>query len=357
MNKKAKCKVCGYQVNYNGTHLPELWKHWKVHSPEELTNHGYKICEICGEIRCGSIGLMTHIRKTHKIDKYEYAKKFNIEGYVGRCEFCGDEFEIDIGRRCDHKRQRAILMTCKQKECMRKARSITYKNNTGYDNPGKNPVVKKKISKIVSSQESQNKEKRTCMERYGFEYPTQVPEFKEKIRQTCLKKYGVEWAMYNPIIKQKAIDGFARSGFRPDFNSSKREKEFKEFLTKLDIKFTVKKIYGSFVDICIELENSHKLIIMIDGEYWHNLDSCGRKIKSIYEVKNERDSNRLAKFMKDQLFNIDCEKDKSLTLIRIEEGNLKKFFKYGEPFGFYYACGDVGVIDDFMKKINKELVK
>ena len=42
------------------------------------------------------------------------------------------------------------------------------------------------------TKESNEKRKRTCMERYGIENPFQSEEFKEKMRQTWFKKYGVK---------------------------------------------------------------------------------------------------------------------------------------------------------------------
>ena len=45
--------------------------------------------------------------------------------------------------------------------------------------------------------------KQTCQKKYGFDYNTQVPEFKEKIKKTNIEKYGVENVYQSEEIKDK----------------------------------------------------------------------------------------------------------------------------------------------------------
>ena len=48
--------------------------------------------------------------------------------------------------------------------------------------------------------------KDTCLERYGFNCPSQSEEIKQKMKDTCLERYGVENASQSEEIKQKMKD-------------------------------------------------------------------------------------------------------------------------------------------------------
>jgi len=161
---------------------------------------------------------------------------------------------------------------------------------------------------------------------------------------------GVPDVMMNEEIKRKAI-----SHYKPNtaFCSSKVEKKFGELLDNVGIKHKVRKIFENYVDFCIEVESGHRLIIMVDGEYWHNLDGDPTKkpLKTIFEASGDRDFGRLAKFFKDKLFNLECKNDRNISLLRFKTSDIKRSLSNKEPPGFYYACGDIAIIDDFMKKL------
>jgi G:T-mismatch repair DNA endonuclease (very short patch repair protein) len=181
--------------------------------------------------------------------------------------------------------------------------------------------------------------------------PLNNPENTIKRNQALINKYGTA----NPMEVPGAKENWRKSiVMHPHFNASKPEIQLKKTLSDLGIEFKTKRIYENYVDACVFLENGDRLVVMVDGEYWHNLVGM-RKLNSIYEAKKDVDFMRLAKQLKDQLFNMDCEKDRKIHLIRIKADCISDFINGKESLGFYYACGDVGVIDDFMKKINKEL--
>lgn len=404
MNKKLICRICNYQTNTSHNPYGELWEHWKSHNKEELNNNGYKICEICGEIRDGSGGLMTHVWRAHKITKFEYAKKFNIKGYVDICKFCGKEYQLQKPIVLVNRQKNKIPSNCGREKCAKEAQHEAYENRTGYKHPMQNPEVKEKWNKIqikkwgglswlcdknkreeyyqenlskygykmpLCSNKSHEKSKQLLIEKYGVDNPINVPGAREKkentinkigrteyykkiiknIEQTSLQRYGATNAMKNSTIKQKSIDN---QNFKPEFNRSKTENKFKEILDKLGIEHKIRKIFGNYVDFCIELENNHKLIIMIDGEYWHNLNGNPQKkpLKTIYEAKGDRDFGRLAKFLKDKLFNLQCYEDRNVTLLRFKTSDIEKFAEEGGVFGFYHTCGDINIVYDFMQKIN-----
>jgi hypothetical protein len=361
-------------------------------------------CELCGE---EFAGLMAHVAKIHKMGQYEYAKKFNVDGYFGVCKFCGKEFEITRGHRSKHKRNPLVPPNCGQKECARKAQYESCEKKYGNKYPMKNSQIRQRWEQIqmekwgglswlcneekrneyynknlrelghkapLNSKESRQKGKETCVEKYGVDnplssvmwrakglttlkrkyninHPFERSEFLEKSRQTCMRKFGATNAMKNEIIKQKVMNN---QNFKPEFNRSKIENEFKKILDNMEIRYYTKKICENFVDFCIELEDNNRLIIMVDGEYWHNLKNKNihkKALDTIYEAKGDRDFGRLAKQMKDGLFNSDCEKDRSITLLRFKTGDIKKYLG-GDILGFYRACGDVSIIDSFMTKIN-----
>jgi hypothetical protein len=68
-------------------------------------------------------------------------------------------------------------------------------NKFGVDNPFKS-------SEII------NKIKKTNLEKYGFENPLQNKNIKNKAKQTCFKNYGVEYSMKSEIVKNKAKNTF-----------------------------------------------------------------------------------------------------------------------------------------------------
>jgi hypothetical protein len=60
------------------------------------------------------------------------------------------------------------------------------------------PCAKKSI-------ESQERSKKTCLERYGVEYPTQAKVVQDKTKNTCLARYGVEYANQAKVNSDKIL--------------------------------------------------------------------------------------------------------------------------------------------------------
>jgi hypothetical protein len=52
--------------------------------------------------------------------------------------------------------------------------------------------------------ESKEKKKQSCLEKYGVENVMQSPQVKEKSKETCLENWGVENVMQSPIVKEKS---------------------------------------------------------------------------------------------------------------------------------------------------------
>ena len=75
----------------------------------------------------------------------------------------------------------------------------------GVENPYQIPEVINKIAKINKEKinESLEKQRKTCLLKYGTEYYMQTNKFKEQSKITSLNKYGVEHPMKAEIIKEK----------------------------------------------------------------------------------------------------------------------------------------------------------
>lgn len=93
-----------------------------------------------------------------------------------KCDYCGEIFKrtkrsILAGRKVIEKE------SCNSKKCAQSKREESQIKLYGVKNFG-------------GSKESLEKHKKTCLERYGVESTSSLPEIKEKIKNTNLKKYG-----------------------------------------------------------------------------------------------------------------------------------------------------------------------
>lgn len=84
----------------------------------------------------------------------------------------------------------------------------------------------------TSSPITQEKMKRTNLERYGCEHTLSVKEFRDKGKETCLKKYGVEFASESPIVKEKAKATFMK---RYGVKAYSCTDEYKQKMARFDV--------------------------------------------------------------------------------------------------------------------------
>ena len=59
------------------------------------------------------------------------------------------------------------------------------------------------VENSLQAKEIQEKVKQTCLEKYGVEHPSQSKEIQEKYKQTCFKKYGVENPLQSKEVQEK----------------------------------------------------------------------------------------------------------------------------------------------------------
>ncbi len=82
---------------------------------------------------------------------------------------------------------------------------------------------------IEKRKEIQDKKIKTCLNRYGFEYGTQVPYIKEKTKQTCLEKYGCEYSLQNLEVREKGKQtSLEKYGFEYPNQSPERKEKYKQ---------------------------------------------------------------------------------------------------------------------------------
>jgi len=138
-------------------------------------------CKICNK-SYKQVG--SHI-KQHQITSEEYYCKYlKKDDTESQCKLCGVKTEYldsNIGYR---------------KYCSRKCQVSDPKR-----------VIKIKQTKLEKyGDENYNnieKNKQTCLNRYGVEYSTQISQMKENSKKTLLRKYGVDNASKSDYIKEK----------------------------------------------------------------------------------------------------------------------------------------------------------
>ena len=122
-------------------------------------------------------------------------------------------------------------------------------NKYGVDNPSKVPEIKEKkiktsfihygVDNPYKSNKIKEKIKQTCLEKYGVEYPTQNKEIYNKIKQTCLRKYGVEHVLQSNIFKEKFINTcLIKYGASNNLKLDKIKEKIKQtYLNKYGVKY------------------------------------------------------------------------------------------------------------------------
>lgn len=124
-----------------------------------------------------------------------------------------------------------------------------------------------KINSLSKGTTSYKKRNRTIKKRYGVKNVFQLESVKNKSKKTLIKKYGVTSPIYLPTYErnhgrkskiQKKIEAIL----------SLNKIEFKSEVTNKFGKFNKKlnRFYSPIVDILLE---SKKIVIEINGDYWH----------------------------------------------------------------------------------------
>lgn len=144
------------------------------------------------------------------------------------------------------------------------------------------------------------KSQNTCLKKYGYINPSQVPEFKQKKEETCLKNYGVlnpaqsecirlkqcgtmienygvPYALQSPICREKMYNTMTQNGTKP--HSSKQEMEIYNLLLNIYPNIIHSYQVDEWVfDIYLEI-NGVKIDIECDGIHWHPLGNLRDRVR------------------------------------------------------------------------------
>ncbi len=124
-------------------------------------------CKICNKQYINYYkGLSSHIRETHKIKSKDYYDIYLKQSNEGICKTCGNPTNFR-------------------------------KLSIGYSKFCSNP----KCPQL--HKDTQNKIRKTCLNKYGTEYASQSTEIKDKIKNTNLIRYGVSNVYASKEIRNK----------------------------------------------------------------------------------------------------------------------------------------------------------
>lgn len=168
---------------------------------------GKNICKICGK-EVNNVGV--HVSKAHSIKSKDYYDKFYKKNKDGICCSCGCEtkfISIDKGY---NKYCRKCRMNSEETKNKRKNTCL---EKYGFDNAAKSKQVQDKmksttykrygVENVFSSDEIKEKIKKSNLDKYGTEYASKSEQVKNKIKATNLEKYGCECVLKNSEIKDR----------------------------------------------------------------------------------------------------------------------------------------------------------
>ena len=183
------------------------------------------------------------------------------EGYteIPKCPICGNPRSLSRQGRhllgtCGDKKCAFSYMVLKNKEnhggvfstadpiCREKSKK-TCIEKYGTEYPSQNTLIKEKTAATnlnkygtsvpVNSPELHDIMVENCIRKYGVKSYSQTEEFKEKYKNTCLARYGVKHAFMAPNIKNKIREKMIKTY---GVNSFAKTECFKKFMTELHSK-------------------------------------------------------------------------------------------------------------------------
>jgi hypothetical protein len=250
---------------YNGiTEIPLC----KCGKPVKFHGYKYGFAKFCCQSCAGSDENVQEKLKDTLIERYgtNYREKIIQKGIMTKLEVYGDSHYNNIEKQ---------KQTCLEKY--------------GVDNPMKNTSIQEKSKqtclekygneyylssdKFLTKKDSYiKKAKQTCLEKYGGDNCMSNPEVKEKVKQTCLEKYGVEWNCMRPEAKNSK-----------NYHSKPNE-IFAELLQNQNISFD-REFYlnGKLYDFKV-----NNLLIEINPSATHNINwnpYGGKIIDNLYHLE------------------------------------------------------------------------
>ena len=161
-------------------------------------------------------------------------------------------------------------------------KKLTYEKYYGIENPTQRNALREKC-------------KETCQEKYGVDNPFQSTDIKEKIRQSLLNRYGVEHALQSSEILSK-MD--FRKAFLKAHQTMKKNRSYRKSRTE-DAFYTLLCVIFGDSSVCRQVTVDMSLIdfyittmdtyIQFDGTYWH-----GTMLSSLDDCRTARERNIFA---------------------------------------------------------------
>ena len=215
-----KCAVCGKQFEVDVRNIKETC------SPGCASKLSTKTFEHTHTRKCKWCGEEFRPRSTSDVycDRSHYSK----------CPICGKTMEVVKGHESEYPKccSSKCSSMLRQKTCLKKYgvnviskseqsrkklsesyftsdehRKKTCLNRYGVTKSSSSLAVRHNISDTCKSEESQRKHISTMAKKYGYEYPSQVPEIKakqeESRRETCLREYGSISPSKSSLVKEK----------------------------------------------------------------------------------------------------------------------------------------------------------
>ena len=140
----------------------------------------------------------------------------------------------------------------------------------GVDNPSKAPEIVEKIkekNKEIFKLDSEvwERQRQTMKEKYGVEFALQSDEVQDRMKENNLKKYGVEYTTMVPEIKHRMLSNKGHT---------EPEQICENYLKEKGYSFVYEYEYnGKSFDFGVFKGDNLELLIEIDGEYFHGLNS------------------------------------------------------------------------------------
>lgn len=150
-----------------------------------------KICVLCG-------------REFVPTGRNKSRQKYCNDIHYKNCEVCGKQFEITKSHI-----QSSNIPKCCSKECSNNLKILnsrkTIREKYGVEFISQSPEFREEMNASIKAKSSRIKESRkeTMLDRYGVEYPIQNKDIRDKIDKTNLKKYGVTNVAKNEDIGKK----------------------------------------------------------------------------------------------------------------------------------------------------------
>ena len=146
-----------------------------------------------------------------KLVKDYSSEKVNSQCKIeGKCKDCNDNFVRTFYRIVNG--YGTFCNKCSNIYGLEKKKK-TNMEKFGVDFPSQNAEVKEKVKQTLiekygenpfQNKEIREKAKQTCLVNHGVEFPQQNVEIREKSKETCMKNFGVEHPQQNSEVREKS---------------------------------------------------------------------------------------------------------------------------------------------------------